>query len=251
MKIGVQLFSLRKYLTDENSYRDIFSKVKDMGAEVVQISATGAKGIDSKVLSSLSCDYDLPICITHAPFSRIRHDLDKLCIEHQDFNCNNIGIGMMPKEFRTGKIDDINRFVDILNETAQKLKAYNMNISYHNHWFEFDKIGSDIIYDYMIENTDKSVYFIPDTYWIKFKGGDIIGYMNKLLGRINTLHLKDYKKTLGIPLFRAVGKGILDFETILSVASKNEIPSAVVELDLSPNPLKSIKFSLEYLNKLR
>lgn len=251
MRIGVQLFSLRKYLTDENSYKQIFAKVKEMGAEVVQISATGASIIDSNVLGSISKDYDLPICITHAPFSRITNDLDKLCAEHLDFNCNNIGIGMMPKEFRTGKIGDIKRFVDILNETAEKLKVYDMSISYHNHWFEFDKIGEDIVYDYMIENTQNNVWFIPDTYWIKLKGGDILGYLNKLNGRINTLHLKDYKKTLGIPLFRAVGKGILDFEGIINAANKNGIPNAVVELDLSPNPLKSIKFSLEYLNAIR
>jgi sugar phosphate isomerase/epimerase len=251
MKIGVQLFSLRKYLTDENSYREIFGKVKDMGAEVVQISATGGSFIDSKVLDNISTEYDLPICITHAPFSRITGDLDKLCQEHLDFKCKNIGIGMMPSEFRTGNLDDIKRFVDILNETSEKLKAYDMTISYHNHWFEFNKIDGEIIYDYMIDNTNKEVLFIPDTYWIKFKNGDILGYLNKLKGRINTLHLKDYKKTLNIPLFRAVGKGILDFETILSVAENNDIPNAVVELDMSPNPLKSIKFSLEYLNAIR
>lgn len=246
MKIGVQLFSLRKYLTDEKAYAEIFAAVKRMGAEVVQISSTLNSGIDSKTLSKLSKEYDLPICITHAPFSRIVNDLDSLASEHLEFNCKNIGIGMMPKEFRTGKMEDIDKFIGILNETASKLSKFGMNISYHNHWFEFDKIDGKIIYDYMIENTEKSVWFIPDTYWIKVGGGDNIAYLNALKGRINTLHLKDYRKFLGVPLFRAVGKGILDFETILHVAEQNGIENAVVELDLSPNPFKSIEYSLQY-----
>ena len=39
MLAGVQLFSLRKYLKDEAGYERVFSRVHEMGAEVVSSSA--------------------------------------------------------------------------------------------------------------------------------------------------------------------------------------------------------------------
>jgi sugar phosphate isomerase/epimerase len=98
----------------------------------------------------------------------------------------------------------------------------------------------------MIEHTDPRVEFIPDTYWIRFAGKDIEEYLEKLKGRVNTLHLKDYKNKI----FRAVGKGTLDFKSILETAEKCGVQNAVVELDFSPNPYKSVEFSMNTLKRI-
>jgi len=247
IKIGAQLFSLRKYLKQEENVPLVFKKVKEMGAEVVQVS--GMCKIDSKKLGKISKDFELPICITHSPIDRIKNDLDRLANEHLDFGCKNIGIGMMSSEYR-GSEDGLMKFIELLNDTAKKLEAYGMTIAYHNHHFEFKKYGEKTIYDIMIDETDKAVQFIPDTFWIKVGGYSPQEYIKKLSGRINTLHLKDYKKTLGLPVFRAVGKGIFDFVDILKVAEDTGVENAVVELDLSPNPYKSMEFSLNHLKKI-
>lgn len=63
---------------------------------------------------------------------------------------------------------------------------------------------------------------------------------------MNTLHLKDYKHKV----FRAIGKGTLDFKTILKKAEQIGVQNAVVELDLSPNPLKSMRFSMNALKEI-
>ena len=247
IKIGTQLFSLRRYLQEESNVPKVFAKVKEMGAEVVQVS--GMCAIDSKKLGEISKQYELPICITHSPIDRIKNDLERLAEEHLDFGCKNIGIGMMSSEYRGSK-EGLMSFIDLLNETSKKLAPYDMTIAYHNHHFEFNKYDDKIIYDMMIDNTDKAVQFIPDTYWIKVGGYVPQEYIKKLTGRINTLHLKDYKKTPGIPLFRAVGKGDIDFVDILKVAEEAGVENAVVELDLSPNPYKSMEYSLNYLKKI-
>lgn len=248
MKIGVQFYTLRKYLKDENGYREAFKRIKEMNAETVQLS--GALPVDAKTLGEISRGYDLPICSTHAPFERIVNDLDRLSDEHLEFDCQNIGVGMMPLKYHTGKLADLDAFILILNTTAEKLAKKNMTIAYHNHGFEFKEAEGKRIMDYLIEKTLPEVQFIPDTFWIKEGGFEPVDYIKKLSGRINTLHLKDYKKTLGIPLFRAIGKGTLDFKSILAAAEKAAVENAVVELDLSPDPYKSIKFSLDYLRRI-
>lgn len=93
--------------------------------------------------------------------------------------------------------------------------------------------------------------FIPDTYWIKFAGFEPEGYLDKLSARVSTLHLKDYRKTLGLPLFRALGKGVLDFGKIINCAQRNGVKNSVVELDFAPNPYKSVEFGMRYLNNLK
>lgn len=138
------------------------------------------------------------------------------------------------------------KFVDFLNATADRLAKEGMTISYHNHWFEFDEVEGHIVYDYLIENTDKRVGFIPDTFWMVFAGKDVCRYLEKLNGRVNTLQLKDYKHKV----FRAIGKGTLDFKTILKKAEQIGVQNAVVELDLSPNPLKSMRFSMNALKEI-
>lgn len=244
MKYGVQLFSLRKYLKDEQGYEKAFAECKRMGAQTVQLS--GGKPIDPNFVKSLVSKYDMPVCITHDKFDRLENDLEGVIAEHKIYGCNNLGIGMMPKKFRTGKLEDLQKFVDFLNATADRLAKEGMTISYHNHWFEFDEVEGHTVYDYLIENTDKRVGFIPDTFWMVFAGKDVCRYLEKLDGRVNTLHLKDYKHKV----FRAIGKGTLDFKTILKKAEQIGVQNAVVELDLSPNPLKSMKFSMNTLKEI-
>ena len=51
-------------------------------------------------------------------------------------------------------------------------------------------------------------------------------------------------------LFRSVGKGTLDFKSILETAEKCGVQNAVVELDFSPNPYKSVEFSMNTLKRI-
>ena len=134
---------------------------------------------------------------------------------------------------------------------TELLKKEGMTLSYHNHWFEFDRTEGHVVMDYLIENTSPQVMFIPDTFWIKVGGYAPEEYISKAAGRINTVHLKDYCKILGIPVFRAVGKGNLDFRSILDASQKAGAENAVIELDKSPSPYRSVGFGLNYINKLQ
>ena len=244
MLAGVQLFSLRKYLKDEAGYERVFSRVHEMGAEVVQLS--GGKPVPAEFIRGLTEKYSLPVCVTHDNFDRLQNDLAGLVKEHRTYGCGALGIGMMPVRFRTGKLADIAAFAGVLNSLAESLAGEGMTIAYHNHWFEFDEVEGHVIYDYLIENTLPSVRFIPDTYWIRFVGRDTVSYLKKLAGRVDTLHLKDYK----CKLFRAVGKGNIDFLPILAAAKECGVRYAVAELDMSPRPFASAEYSLSEIKRL-
>lgn len=252
MKIGAQLFSLRRYLKDEAGYRRVFAAVRDMGAEVVQLSAAGGNlAVNSGQIAAVSAEYGLPVCVTHSPVARIKDDLARLAEEHLQFGCRSIGIGMMPKEYRTGRADDVRRFADFLNVTSEKLRQYGMSVAYHNHGFEFKPTDGGRPYDILISETDTAVKFIPDTFWIKAAGCDISEYLAKLNGRVETVHFKDYGRIFGLPIFRAVGKGDIDFAAVTKECEAIGARYAVAELDVSPSPLKSMEFSLETMKRIR
>ena len=57
MKYGVQLFSLRKYLKDEKGYEQVFKRVKETGAQVVQLSGGNPShpNISGRFRTSTTC----------------------------------------------------------------------------------------------------------------------------------------------------------------------------------------------------
>ena len=138
MLAGVQLFSLRKYLKDEAVYERVFTRVHEMGAEVVQLS--GGKPVPAEFIRGLTEKYSLPVCVTHDNFDRLQNDLAGLVREHRTYGCDALGIGMMPGKFRTGKLADIDAFAGVLNSLAESLAGEGMTIDYHIHWFEFDEV---------------------------------------------------------------------------------------------------------------
>lgn len=247
MKIGIQLYSLRKFLQKPENVRGVFEKVRDMGADVVQVS--GMAPMDSRELARISRDTELPICITHAPFSRLQTDLPRLAEEHLDFGCRHTGIGSMPKEYR-GSEDGVRRFVDFLNETAGKLKEFGMTISYHNHDFEFRRVGGRLIMDILIEDTVPEVLFIPDTCWIHAGGQKYVDYAAKMSGRMNTVHLKDYRRRFFRHLPAAIGTGVLDFPPMLAASEIHGAQNAVIELDFSRDPFRDMEAGLKIIREM-
>lgn len=248
MRIGVQLYTLRRQLRTADQFDAVFARVAQMGAECVQLSGIGP--FDADFMKALTERHHLPVCATHSPYARIAEDLDRLAEEHLTYGCRTIGIGRMPGAFDHKRLAGIQRFCDFLNDTGRKLAQYDLRIAYHNHAFEFKVVEGQRIYDYMIAHTDSAVQFIPDTFWIKVGGFAPETYINKLAGRASVMHLKDYKKGL-LPMIKPVGDGAFDFAAILKAAEASGITDAVVELDFARRPYEALESSLRHLDKVR
>lgn len=233
-------------MKDEAGCRSVFQKAKEIGSDVVQVSGSDFLLSDPALLAKLSKEYDLGVCVTHSPFSRIVNDLDKLCEEHLSYGCTEIGIGAMPKEYRTK--DRLPEFLDIVNNAVDRAAAYGVTIAYHNHDFEKQIINGKMIFDHL---KDTKVNFIPDSYWLRVCGFDVCEFLRSINGRANTLHLKDYKKLLFRSIYTTVGKGKLDFGAILKTAEEIGVKYSVVEIDVARDPIKSVTESMKYLERFR
>ena len=121
-------------------------------------------------------------------------------------------------------LDDIKRQCDYFNQVGELANKKGIKFGFHNHAKEFDKRGDEVIYDYLINNTDpKNVFFQMDVYWVQKGGADPVEYLKKYAGRFPVLHIKDES---------IIGEGgTLDFKAIFDAAYAQGMKDYYVEIE--------------------
>ncbi len=140
-------------------------------------------------------------------------------------------------------LDTLKLYCDYFNAVGEKCNAAGIRFGYHNHAHEFDTVlDSQIVYNYMLENTDPAkVMYELDLYWIMKGGKNAVDYFNQYPGRFEIYHVKD-EKELG-------ASGTMDFKTAFDMAEKAGMKHYVVEVERYDfEPIVSVQKSFEYLN---
>ncbi|HHV84630.1 MAG TPA: sugar phosphate isomerase/epimerase [Petrimonas sp.] len=136
---------------------------------------------------------------------------------------------------------DLQAYCDYFNKIGEKCNAAGIRFGYHNHNFEFTEIEGEMMYDYMLKNTDPAkVFFQMDVYWVVRGGQSPVDYFNAYPGRFEILHIKDNKE-LG-------QSGMVGFDAIFRNIDKAGTKNIVVEVEkYSGTPFEGIKESYNYL----
>ena len=136
---------------------------------------------------------------------------------------------------------DLKVYCDYYNKVGEKCNAAGLRFGYHNHDFEFNNIEGELMYDFMLKNTDPAkVFFQMDVYWVVMGRKAPVDYFNEYPGRFEILHIKDNKE-LG-------QSGMVGFDAIFKNTAKAGAKYMVVEVEkYNYEPLKSIKLSYDYL----
>ena len=140
------------------------------------------------------------------------------------------------------KLDDIKLYCDYFNQVGAEAKKRGLRFGFHNHAKEFEKREGEVIYDYMVANTDPTnVMFELDVYWAQKGGVNPVDYIRKYAGRIPLLHIKD------VDIIGA--SETIDFESIFKAAYKQGLEEYYVEIEAnSLPPMLCARKSAEYLN---
>lgn len=254
MKAGLNLFSIRNFLQNEEEFLSTAIKLKEMGYSYMQFS--GAP-YDADRIARVSKESGMPVYLTHVPMDRIIGDTEKLMEEHLKFGCKNIGLGMMPINVIVD--DDVcKQKIEQLNKAGELMEKNGFKFFYHHHHFEFykNKEGETVL-DYMLKNAPH-IHFTADTYWLQYGGVNILSYLEKLKGRIGCVHLKDYQIVYDPntgwmnPKFAPVGDGVIDFKAVSKKMQEVGAQYFFVEQDNAadqPDPLGQVERSIRYINK--
>ena len=132
MTLGAQLFTLRNYCKDLNSFAETLKKVAAIGYTDVQVSGTCE--YDAAWLAEQLDRNGLTCSITHTNPNRIILETEKVIADHNTFHCKYIGIGSLP-----GGVANYFSFREDIREAARKIAASGKTLMIHNHHREFER----------------------------------------------------------------------------------------------------------------
>lgn len=252
-KLGVQLYTLRDFLTDEEIADVAFKKIAALGYTEAQVNSYL---FDDETLHKLTSKHGISIIGSHYDYKKIVAEPEKVMEIHEMWGTKNVGIGGMPKAAREN-VDELKAFIKQFNETAEIYAKKGFKLTYHNHHFEFERIdGYKTLMDFLYEGFDPATTsFVFDTCWASAGGADVVSWMEKLAGRLDILHLKDLKlKRIERKFYgdaTEVGYGNLSWDPIIKTAEKIGVKHYIVEQDndFTPNPFGSLKMSADFLKK--
>lgn len=255
MKAGLNLYSIKNLLDSEENFLATAIKLKEMGYSYAQFSGMP---FDADMIARVSTAAELPIVLTHVPMDRILNDTEALMEEHARFGCKNIGLGAMPVANIIDK-DEMRKNVEALDRAGEKMKKNGFGFFYHHHHYEFFRHDGQTVFDYIIENAP-NINFTLDSYWLQFGGVNICDTVDKLKGRIECVHMKDYmiavkensEKVAVEPRFAPVGDGSIDFAAFVEHARAAGAKYFLVEQDNAsklPDTLGQVERSIRYITE--
>jgi sugar phosphate isomerase/epimerase len=252
--VGLQLYSLRDQLPKD--VKGVIAKVASAGYKEVETFGYSVKdgfwGLDVKAFKQLLNDNGLSTPSGHYGIDEYlasgKDDELKLNIEAAKI----IGQTYLTVPYLDGRfrktVDDFKAVTDKLNKVAELCKQSGLQLGYHNHDFEFTPVNGTMLYDVMLNGTDKSlVHFEMDLYWVVRAGQDPVRLMEKHPGRFVMVHVKDMDKAKP-QLNTEIGSGSIDYKTIAAKAKISGVKHFIVEQEnFAIDPYQSITQSCNYV----
>ncbi len=264
LPVAVQIYSVRK-----DAEADLFStlkKIKEMGYDGVEFA--GLYGHSGDEVKKMLDEIGLKAASAHVPFNDLKKE--ETFKTYAKIGLKYIAIPSLPDENRYEGGNFEQTIADI-KKIGKMAKEYGMQLLYHNHDFEFAKIGDEYVLDYMYANTTPDELMTElDTCWVNVGGENPSEYVKKYSGRAPIVHLKDFvgqktdnmyeligeNKKVGNAVgfeFRPVGYGCQDWVSILDASVSAGAEWVIVEQDkatIGKTPLESIEMSRNYLKTL-
>ncbi|TBL75248.1 sugar phosphate isomerase/epimerase family protein [Paenibacillus thalictri] len=248
-QVGVQLYTLRDQFTSYNDVVHTLQKVCDIGYKSVQFFRIP---IEIRDMRDILQEMDLSVCGVDVPLARLEGEFDQVLKEMELLNCRYITYsygGDWSKSYLSG----LEAYIKSISEIGERLKSTPFKFAYHNHSFEFVACKGRPALDYFYEQTAQAGILAEiDTYWVQHGGGDPAEWISRYKGRVPIIHLKDLaieqREGKVNQVFAEVGRGNMNWDSILRAAAQSEVEWLVVEQDVcTQDPFESVKESFDYI----
>ncbi len=145
--------------------------------------------------------------------------------------------------------EELKTSIDTLNKAAEAAKKVGIQLCYHNHDKEFEKMDGAVVYDRLLSETDADKLKMElDLCWAVKAGADPVELFKKSPGRYPLWHVKDLDKERKGPA--PVGTGVVDFKRIFANAKVAGMKHFFVEHDAPADAFASITTSYQNIEKL-
>lgn len=255
--VGLQLYSLRDELPKD--VKGTIAKIAKAGFKEVETYGFSIKDqfwgltpkefkalLDAHGLKAPSGHYGLGTYLSDGNTTELKAAIAAAKVLKSEY----ITIPWLDTSLRKNA-EDYQKIASRINEAGKMCKAAGIRLAYHNHNFEFDKIGNTTGYEILLKGTDKKlVDFELDLYWVVRSVNDPLKLFKENPGRFTMWHVKDMDKT-NPALNAEVGTGSIDFKPIFAQAKLSGMKHFFVEHETNykPNPMESVAASCAYIKK--
>lgn len=267
--IGYQLYSAREECSKD--LLSVLKQLKALGYDAVEFA--GFYGHTADEIKVMLDEAGLVAVSDHVPYAAIVEDMFGVIRDHLKIGCKYIAIPYLGDEDRPGQ-PGFAAVLRVIAKFGALCKAAGIQLLYHNHDFEFEKISGMYALDFMYEAIDAEILKTEiDTCWVNYSGENPADYVRKYAGRAPIVHTKDFVGSRGGAQpyalikadgtddgknseaaafeFRPVGYGCQDVASIVEAGLEAGAFCFVVEQDqwYDRTPMEAAAMSIETLKK--
>jgi sugar phosphate isomerase/epimerase len=235
MPLGFQVWTVKDLLIKD--FPGTLKMVADMGYQSVEMcSPPGYESsgfgplmkLKAKEMKQIINDAGLIFESTHYQMNELRNHLD----ERIEFAKESGQKQMILSSFglaATATMNDWQKAADELNKFGVKTKMAGIQMGYHNHHMEFQKIDGEIIYDALMKQFDPEYIRMQFQVAVISIGYKASTYFTKYPGRFISAHLADWSSVekKAVP----VGQGIVDWKEFFASLKTGGVKNVFVEMD--------------------
>lgn len=278
-KIGVQAMMLKEKFAELGAYETL-KRVSELGYNAIEISQIPMTPENVAEIKRAKEDFGLDIAALSCQLKQnpnrpggndaLNTDFDKIVAGCKELDVDLIRVGMLPFENMKNK-DTALEFCRELNEYAVRMKEHGIKVYYHNHHVEFRRYDGKFLLDIIAEECPE-IGFELDVHWVQRGGCNPVETVRKYKGRVDLIHLKDYrvgalpedlfegKKSpaefynafVNIIEFAELGQGSMDFKPIIEACLESDVRYLLVEQDMTygRDPFDCLAESRDHLIEL-
>jgi sugar phosphate isomerase/epimerase len=196
LELGLQVYSVREAL--KKDFWSTMEAVAKIGYKHIELANHSADkdvgtgfGIPAAELKKRLDALGLDVVSSHvSPLDKV--DVPRLIEYAHAIGNKNIACPM--RFFATH--EDVLAFADEMNALGQKLHKEGIQLYYHNHFQEFQKLGGAVVLETLLGRTDPRFLKVEfDTFWALRGGIDPVAYLKKLGTRCELIHQKDLARS--------------------------------------------------------
>ena len=249
MPLGFQSWIVRDKIG--NDFSGTIKMVADMGYQSIEMcSPVGYENLGfggllkykPKELKKIINEAGLSWISTHYGMEELRQHLDDRIEFAKESGQKQMILSSFGLPEKT-TISDWLKAADELNIIGAKSKKSGIQMGYHNHDMEFEKIGDTLIYDALMNQLDSDLVKMQFQVAVISKGYKAATYFSKYPGRFISAHLADWSDTEKKNV--AIGKGIVDWKEFFAFSKTGGVKNIFVEMGL-----ETFKESASYLRNL-
>lgn len=249
MPVGFQVWPVKEKLIKD--FPGTLKMIAEMGYESVEMcSPPGYESsgfgplmkYKAKEMKKIINDAGLKWPSSHYGMDELRQHLDERILFAKESGQSQMILSSfgLPKE---ATLSDWLRAADELNIMGAKSKKSGIQMGYHNHHMEFEKLGDSLIYDALLNQFDPEMIKMQFQVAVISLGYKASAYFTKYPGRFISAHLADWSPSekKNVP----IGNGIVDWKELFETAKTGGVKNIFVEMDID-----TFKESVNFIHKL-